>query len=174
MLQELYLIRHAQPNRNSSIRYDVEPGPPLTPHGEEEARQAADWLADRGLDYIYSSPFLRTSSTADTIVERLGLPISYVSALAEHGPGEAQDNVHQRVTSFLAEVEQSPLRSVAFVTHGMCIKFLLLHTTQNTIDLAQHVYDFGNCAPTAGIWHAIRRPTGWEWQLAFRPASALL
>lgn len=169
MLQELFLVRHAQPNRNTGIRYDVEPGPPLTPLGEEEARQAAHWLDDRGLEYIYSSPFLRTATTADTIVEQLALPISYVQALAELGPGESEENVRARVAAMLAELDQSPLRSIALVSHGFCIKMLLLHTTHNTIDLKAHVYDFGNCSPTAGIWHGQRTPDGWQWQLAFRP-----
>ena len=172
MLQELYLIRHAQPDRSSGIRYDVEPGPPLTPLGQEEARQAAYWLDDRGLEYIYSSPFLRTTATADTIVEQLALPISYVQALAEFGPGESEATVRTRVATFLSELDQSPLRSIALVSHGFCIKMLLFHTTHDTNDLKAHVYDFGNCAPTAGIWHGQRTPEGWQWQLAFRPNHA--
>ena len=36
--QVLYLARHATPDWNMrDIRYDIPPGPPLVPQGEEEA-----------------------------------------------------------------------------------------------------------------------------------------
>ncbi len=172
MLTELYLVRHAQPDRASKIKYDVEPGPPLTDIGRTEAFQAATWLADRGLEYLFASPFARTVETADTIADQLGLPITYVKGLAEGGPGEQLPKIRERVGELLAQVHDGPLRSVAFVTHGICIKLLLQHTTNDTIDLTKHIYDYGNCSPTAGIWHGTRSETGWSWNLAFRPNSA--
>jgi 2,3-bisphosphoglycerate-dependent phosphoglycerate mutase len=171
MLSELFLIRHAQPNRTSGIKYDVEPGPPLTDAGLIEAREAATWLATRRVEYLYCSPFARTAETADIIVDQLGLPITYTKALAEIGPGEQREKVRERVADLLAQVDSGPLQVVAFVTHGFCVKSMLLHTTNDTIDLAKHTYDYGNCAPTAGIWHGIRGEHGWQWEFAFRPES---
>ncbi len=171
MLTELYIVRHAQPDRASGIKYDVEPGPPLTDHGRGEARQAAAFLAGRGLEYLFSSPFSRTAETADTIADQLGLPITYVKALGEGGPGEAKERVRERVAELLAQVDDGPLTSVAFVTHGICVKSILLHTTSDRIDLAKHVYDYGNCSPTAGIWHGVRGEGGWRWELLFRPEA---
>lgn len=170
MLTELYLVRHAQPDRASKIKYDVEPGPSLTDIGRTEAIQAATWLADRGLEYLFSSPFARTVETADTIADQLGLPITYVKALAEGAPGEQLAKIRERVAELLAQVDDGPLRSVAFVSHGICLKLLLLHTTNDTIDLTKHVYDYGNCSPTAGIWHGTRVEGHWRWSLIFRPA----
>jgi 2,3-bisphosphoglycerate-dependent phosphoglycerate mutase len=169
MLQELFLIRHAQPDRASSIKYDVEPGPPLTETGRRESIQAAQWLATRGLEYLFSSPFARTVETADTIVDQLGLPITYVKALAEGGPGENITKIRERVAELLVQIDDGPLRSVGLVTHGICLKLVLQHTTNDTIDLSKHHYDYGNCSPTAGIWHGVRGESGWRWEFAFRP-----
>lgn len=171
MLQEIYLVRHAAPDRASGITYNVEPGPPLTPIGRDEAQQAAAWLAERGLEYVFCSPFARTSQTADAIVDRLGVPISYVKALGENAPGETPQRVRERVAELIGQIDDGPLTIIAIVTHGMCVKSLLQHTTNDKIDLSKHVYDYGNCSPTAGIWHGLRSESGWRWELAFRPTG---
>jgi 2,3-bisphosphoglycerate-dependent phosphoglycerate mutase len=172
MIEELFVIRHAQPDRAARIQYNVEPGPPLTALGKMEARQTAAWLEAHDVEYVFSSPFARTMETADTIVDQLGLPISYVKALAEGGPGEGETRVRERVAELLSQLDNGPLRRVAFVTHGVCIKMLLQHTTDNAIDLRTHVYDYGNCSPTAGVWHGVRRDGVWQWELLFRPTQA--
>jgi 2,3-bisphosphoglycerate-dependent phosphoglycerate mutase len=169
MLQQIYLVRHAQPDRTSTVTYNVEPGPPRTLVGRDEASQAARWLAGRELEYVFSSPFIRTVQTADAIADQLGLPITYVKLLSEHGPGETPQRVRERVAELITQIDDGPLTNVAFVTHGMCVKSLLLHTTSDKIDLVKHVYDYGNCSPTAGIWHGIRGEQSWRWELVFRP-----
>jgi broad specificity phosphatase PhoE len=172
MIEELFLVRHAQPDRTAAIQYNVEPGPMLTALGRLEAKQTAAWIEAHDVEYIFSSPFARTVETADTIVDQLGLPISYVKALAECGPGETQERVRARVAELLSQLDDGPLRKVAFVTHGMCVKMLLLHTTGGAIDLKNHVYDTGNCSPTAGVWHGVREGGVWRWELRFRPTQA--
>ena len=49
MLEELYLIRHAMPDRSTGVPYNIMPGPPLTPIGQQEAVQTAFWLGGRGI-----------------------------------------------------------------------------------------------------------------------------
>lgn len=169
MISTIYLIRHAQPDRTTSVRYDLEPGPPLTPTGVQEAHQAATWLAAHGLEYLFCSPFARTSQTGDMIADQLGLPISYVKALSEHAPGEAMQQIRERVAELLTQLDDSPLLVIGLVTHGACIKAILLNTTDDKIDLSKHTYDYGNHAPTAGIWRGVRGDQGWQWELAFRP-----
>ena len=44
----IYLARHATPNRTTGIRYDVAPGPPILPEGEEEAEIARSDLQRAG------------------------------------------------------------------------------------------------------------------------------
>ena len=169
MLEELFVIRHAEPDRTLAMAYNVLPGPPLTPRGREEAAQAAAWLAGQSVEYLFASPFERASSTADIIVDRLGLPITYTATLREAGPGETLDQVQARMGDLLAQLDDGPLRRVGLVSHGACVRGLLRHTTANRIDLRQHMYDYGNHAPTAGIWHGVRGQQGWIWTLAFRP-----
>lgn len=170
MLEELFLIRHAEPDRSLTMAYNVLPGPPLTARGREEAAQAAAWLEGRGLEYLFASPFERASSTADIIVDRLGLPITYTATLREAGPGETLDQVQARMAEILAQLDDGPLRRIGLVSHGACVRGVLRHTTAGRIDLRQHMYDYGNHAPTAGIWHGLRTAQGWAWTLAFRPA----
>lgn len=171
MLEELFLVRHAAPDRSLNIPYYVPPGPPLAAQGHAEAAQAAAWLAARGIEQIIASPFERTSQTAAALAEWLGLDLTFTSALQEGAPGEPFAHIRARVTELLAQLDDGPLRRIALVTHGACVRALLLHTTNDRIDLRGHAYDNGNCAPTAGIWRGVRAADGWQWTLAFRPAA---
>lgn len=171
MLDELYLVRHAEPDRGLKIPYNVPPGPPLTPRGREEAAQTAAWLAGRGVEFLFSSPFDRAADTAGAIAERLGLDVTFVEALKEGAPGESLDQIQARVAELLRQMYDGPHRRVALVSHGACIRGLLLESTGGRIDLKSHVYDNGNCAPTAGVWRGVRGEDGWRWELAFRPGA---
>jgi 2,3-bisphosphoglycerate-dependent phosphoglycerate mutase len=171
MLEELYLVRHAAPDRTLTMPYNVMPGPPLTPAGEREATQTARWLAEHGVQHLLASPFARARATAEAVAAETNLPLTFVDALREGGPGESMDQVRARVAELLIQIEDSPLGRVALVTHGACIRALLQHTTDSRIDLAGHVYDNGNCAPTAGVWRGTRTDERWTWELAFRPIA---
>jgi len=172
MLEEIFLVRHATPDRSINISYYVPPGPPLTPFGRAEAQQAARWLVGRGVEHIFASPFDRTTQTAEALTEHLGVDVTFTTAIQEGAPGEGLPKVRARVVELLQQLDDSPLRRVALVTHGACVLSVLQHTTSEQIDLRQHRYDNGNCAPTAGIWHGVRGQEGWRWELAFRPAVA--
>ncbi|HMO58674.1 MAG TPA: histidine phosphatase family protein [Roseiflexaceae bacterium] len=173
MLSQIYLIRHAAPDRASGIAYNVPPGPPLTPAGLQEASQAAEWLALRPPQQIFSSPFLRTATTSEIIADRLRLPLTYVEALREGSPGESREAIRARIGELLTQLDDGPISHVALVSHGICILTLLQITTNDTIDLSAHRYDYGNHAPTAGIWQGVRHTTGWRWDLVFRPSDVV-
>ena len=171
MLEELYLIRHAQPDRSTGVPYNVMPGPQLTPIGRQEAVQTAFWLGGRGIERLFASPFDRTRATAEAIASQLGLEIGFTESLREGGPGETMERIGARMAELLTQLDDSPLRIVALVSHGAPIRALLLHTTGDRIDLKPHTYDYGNCAPTAGVWHGRRGDNCWKWELVFRPAA---
>jgi broad specificity phosphatase PhoE len=57
--------------------------PPLAPRGRAQARRLAARLADKGVDYIFSSPFLRTLETAEPLADILDLPLKVESGLSE-------------------------------------------------------------------------------------------
>jgi 2,3-bisphosphoglycerate-dependent phosphoglycerate mutase len=170
MIEEYFLLRHAAPDRAANIPYAIPPGPPLTERGLEEAVEAAAWLRGRGLEHVFASPFERTRQTANIVAKVLDVPLTWCEALREGAPGESFDAIRARVVELLPQLDDGPIRRVGLVTHGAVVKALLLHTTNDRIDLRGHVYDYGNHAPTAGIWHGVRGEGGWRWELAFRPA----
>ena len=86
MLEELYLIRHAMPDRSTGVPYNIMPGPPLTPIGQQEAVQTAFWLGGRSIERLFASPFDRARATAEAIAAQLGLAIDFTEALREGGP----------------------------------------------------------------------------------------
>jgi len=169
MLTELFLIRHAEPDRTTGLPYAVMPGPPLTLRGEEEAVQAGHWLRDRCIERLLSSPFTRASATAATIGQLIGLEPTLIETLREVAPGETHPEVRTRIADLLTQLDDTPLQRVALITHGSCILAALQHTTNDRIDLSGYRYDYGNHTPTAGIWHGVRTDQGWRWTLAFRP-----
>ncbi len=174
MLTELFLVRHGEPDRNTGVPYTLPPGPPLLSVGRDQAAQAGAWLADKQVDHVFTSPFIRAASTAEIIVARTGLPLTYVDALREGAPGEGEAKVRIRTAELLAQIEDGPHQRVALVAHGIVLFVLLKHTTADRIDLSNHRYDHGNNTPTAGIWYGRRGESGaWVWDLAFRPTVAL-
>jgi 2,3-bisphosphoglycerate-dependent phosphoglycerate mutase len=170
MLQQLYLIRHAHPQLGTGIPYDRVPGPPLSDIGREEARSAALYLSQCGLQQLFVSPLERTSETARIIAEQIGIPAQVEEALAEHRNGETFDSVKTRMRDFLARVDCDPIETAGFVTHGSPIKAMLQLLSSETIDLSKFVFDMGNHAPTAGIWRAERDGNTWRLDLVFTPA----
>ena len=79
-----YLLRHGQSEANVKRiftgqldRYG------LSPLGRRQAERAADYLADRGIDRIYSSDLLRARQTAEYAGRRLNLPVELCTGLRE-------------------------------------------------------------------------------------------
>lgn len=170
MLSDIYLVRHGLPTYTSSTPYNTPPGPDLSERGRVEARQAAAFLADKGVERIFASPFARTTQTAEVLVDTLGLDVSFTSLLQEHGPGESFATVRGRVRELLAAAEDSPHARIAWVSHGSPIRAALLELSDEQIDLSKHSYSGGNPAPTCGIWHIRRLDTGQlRFDLVFKP-----
>lgn len=171
MVHEIYILRHAAPDRTSSIAYNIPPGPPLTPIGRKEALQAGLFLQQRTIDAVFVSPFMRTRQTAAIVSEHVLAPFAYVESIKEGAPGEAHRDVRARVRGLLSEVEQRGLERILLVTHGCCVLATLQETTNDAIDLSGHKYDYGNHSPTAGIWHGVRQTQGtYTWDLIFTPS----
>jgi broad specificity phosphatase PhoE len=153
VLTDLYLIRHGEPARDPAIPYNTPPGPDLALRGREEAAQAAAFLADKGLEQLFASPFARTAQTAEVIHEALNLPVTFTALVQEHGPAESFEKVRARIVELLAALDDGPHSRVALVSHGSPIRAALHELSRDKIDLSRHVYAGGNPAPTCGIWH---------------------
>ncbi|MCS7039410.1 MAG: phosphoglycerate mutase family protein [Anaerolineae bacterium] len=151
----LYLARHATPDWDrKDIRYDVPPGPPLVPQGEQEAAQLAAWLADRGLARIVTSPLLRAQQTAAIVAGRLGLPVTVAPELAEKRREETREEVVARMERFYREWLSNGAETILAVSHGYPIEMLLrtLGVPESELAALRGRFDHNNPVPCAGVW----------------------
>jgi 2,3-bisphosphoglycerate-dependent phosphoglycerate mutase len=68
----IYLIRHAEPDFN--VHNDKER--PLTKLGKESCKKVVEYLQDKEIDVIYSSPYVRAVDTIRPFAEKLGISIT--------------------------------------------------------------------------------------------------
>lgn len=172
MIQDLYLVRHGQPHVHGGAGYNVLPGPPLSEQGRAEAAAVAAYLADKGVQQLFASPFERTMQTVGILAEQLGLPVTFAKHVAEMAPGEGFPQVRARVAEFLEGLGDTAFERVAIVSHGSPIREMLFHLSKEKIDLSKHNYLGGNCAPTCGVWHVRRSENCRIFTLCFMPSPA--
>lgn len=79
MQTTIYVIRHGEVHNPHGIIYGRLPHFSLTPNGKKESEQAAEFLADKHIDAIYSSPLERTKQTAEILQKKLNVPEIYFS-----------------------------------------------------------------------------------------------
>jgi len=71
---EMLLIRHGLPVHK--VNSDGTPAdPPLSRLGREQARLVEEWLAEEGIDRIYSSPMLRARETAEPLARMMNIEV---------------------------------------------------------------------------------------------------
>lgn len=79
---ELWLIRHALPNREAVTSGGADPG--LAEEGLDQSRRLADWWAPYGADALVTSPMRRARETARPLAAALHLEPSVVDDIAEY------------------------------------------------------------------------------------------
>jgi alpha-ribazole phosphatase len=82
-----YLIRHAQTLWNSQNRIQGSSDIKLNEVGQKQAKLLEKYFEDRKVGVLYSSPRIRAIQTAETLVEKFGLPINIEKDLAEMNLG---------------------------------------------------------------------------------------
>ncbi|WFD43958.1 hypothetical protein MPSI1_002623 [Malassezia psittaci] len=91
-LEKVYVARHAFRMAISHFNHDAQVArdPPLTAHGDAQARHLADFFAsmpaDERPELVISSPYSRCITTALPTVERLGVELVVEPGLAEWFP----------------------------------------------------------------------------------------
>ncbi len=79
---ELILIRHGLPEMQ--VKQDgTAADPALSETGHDQAGRVARWLANSGIERLYSSPMLRALETAAPISSTLGLDVEVREGVAE-------------------------------------------------------------------------------------------
>lgn len=98
---EIVLVRHAQPDWEPGGRAVDDPG--LTPLGHEQAKLAAEALADLHFDAFYASPLLRVRQTAAPIADALGVQPELRSWLHELKLPSMEGFTSKQVQAFFRE-----------------------------------------------------------------------
>jgi 2,3-bisphosphoglycerate-dependent phosphoglycerate mutase len=92
-MAKLILLRHGQSTWNLENRFTGWIDVPLTPQGEDEARDAGTKLKDIPLDIAYTSVLKRAIDTLTIALEaagQMGIPTLYDAALNERMYGDLQ------------------------------------------------------------------------------------
>ena len=159
-MTKIFLVRHASPDWNlRHIPYDIHPGPPLSPKGEQEAGALAEFLKAQGTVKLYHSPFERSTRTAQIISTNNNIPSMEEKRLAEwRQVDEMGDKVSERMSLVFDEIsrESAGIGPIGLVSHGGPIAFLLLALGMEKDKLSEFrkKFDSSNPLPPAGVWAA--------------------
>lgn len=149
-MTKICIVRHGQTDWNKERRLQGTTDIELNETGENQARQARDFLKDGEWDVIITSPLKRAKRTAEIINEGLRLPLVEMKEFSERffgvsegmlieeswkkypnggSPGqESMDAVIDRVLKGMEEVKRNyPDKNVLLVAHGALIGILLAH-----------------------------------------------
>jgi broad specificity phosphatase PhoE len=81
--RSFYFLRHGQTDWNIDARFQGHTDMPLTAYGITQAHEAAERLADCGIDLIVASPLVRASKTAEIVAQRIAKPLTFDDELKE-------------------------------------------------------------------------------------------
>jgi broad specificity phosphatase PhoE len=150
----IYLARHGQYQNPKKVAPFRLPGFPLSQKGKQQSRKLADYLSNKKITHIYSSPLIRCRQTANIIAGKLHLKPQFSRLIIEidspwqgtsksrfdswwynstthpfhlkHG-GETLDQVVKRTTRFIKKIlTKHPNKNLLVVSHGEPI-MLMIH-----------------------------------------------
>ena len=78
-MTQLYFVRHAQP----SYRNHDDAGRELTPKGLADRERVTDFLLDKGIDAVLSSPYVRAADTVRHFADTVRIPIIHMPDFRE-------------------------------------------------------------------------------------------
>lgn len=84
MKTTVYFVRHAQSDNTNKDEMTR----PLTEKGLQDRMLALEYLKDKQIDAIYSSPYLRAVTTVQPLADHLGLPVVTEPAFRERATGD--------------------------------------------------------------------------------------
>lgn len=146
MKTRIYFVRHGEVHNPLKIWYGRLPFYRLSANGKQQIENTAEYLMDKNIDIIYSSPLLRARQSAEILRKKLGLskvnfskeilevksslqglPDAYLASInydifasSENKiTGETIEDLSQRVQRFIAKlVKLYKGKSIIVVSHG--------------------------------------------------------
>ncbi len=85
MSMQLYLIRHAESENNARPEPLREEDPPISELGRRQAEHLARWAKSLEIDFLITSPFLRTLQTTRMITDSASRPVQVWHNVFEQG-----------------------------------------------------------------------------------------
>ncbi len=82
-MTKIYFVRHCSPNFDNKNDRERE----LTIRGLEDRKYISDFLMNKGIDVIFSSPYKRCIDTIKPFADAQGLPINLIENLRERAIG---------------------------------------------------------------------------------------
>lgn len=150
----LYLVRHAEP----SVRHykNYYPGPSLGKKGQEQAKKVAHFLADKNIQKVYASDFLRVQETLQPFLSlSKNIVPTFEKALWEReSETESHESLVERVQKW-AKQQFSEMLSCnsAIFSHCGPINMLLDFLDANKEKLEYtFTCPYGCHTPMAGVW----------------------
>ena len=93
----LIFVRHGQSQSNLEKRFSGQHNPALTELGHRQAEATARYLADAGIEKIYSSDLTRAYQTAEHTANLLGLEIIPHQSLREINAGDWEGKLYSEL-----------------------------------------------------------------------------
>src|SRR5947199_3195537 len=116
----IYLIRHGEVSNPNGILYGRLARFGLSENGKQEIAQTAEFLKDKHIDYIYSSPLLRTRQTAEIIrkkqkIKKVALTSGLLEVLTSYQGDKFADLSHDQseIYHFPQKATDETLRQIS-------------------------------------------------------------
>lgn len=151
----IHFVRHGEVHNPQNILYARLPRYRLNERGREQAQSAAEYLKDRPIKAVFSSPMLRARQTAELIAAPHGLKVRRSGLLNEiHSPYqgkplaflesidwdlyanladgyESPQDIMRRIQQFVAQMRKKyDGQEVVAVTHGDVVLFAQMWARQ--------------------------------------------
>jgi 2,3-bisphosphoglycerate-dependent phosphoglycerate mutase len=138
MEKRLYIVRHCKATGQEVTA-------PLTEEGERQAEELVDFFADKPVDRIISSPYVRAIKTIEPLAKKLNVPIEQDERFGErvlfgdgqftedwlekfertfedfdlsYNGGESNRQAMERAKAAIDEILQADEKNVIIVSHG--------------------------------------------------------
>ncbi|WP_194541137.1 histidine phosphatase family protein [Paenibacillus sp. JZ16] len=144
-MKNVFIVRHCKAEGQAADA-------PLTGQGIQQALELAEFLSDKGIDHIVSSPYRRASDTIKPLADLIGVEVVMDERLTErilsgrnepawremlrrtyddlelcYEGGESSRTAMHRAVRVVEEIRQNSSQNAVIVSHGNLISLLLKH-----------------------------------------------